>query len=153
MRLSYLVILLCLVSFPVFAQSPPAPGGDARCAVCGMFVAPHTNWVAVLETADGVDYYFDGPKDLFIFFTGLDSDQPGISPDTVKLFVTEYYTVTLKPATEVYFVTGSDVLGPMGEELVPIAGLEAADTFLRDHGGTKIMQFDGRQLVDFRESR
>jgi nitrous oxide reductase accessory protein NosL len=48
----------------------------------------------------------------------------------------------------VIFVTGSDVLGPMGKELVPILGREAAETFRRDHAGEKLLRFDGRQLVE-----
>jgi nitrous oxide reductase accessory protein NosL len=30
----------------------------------------------------------------------------------------------------------------MGKELVPVVGREAAETFLRDHGGTAIYAFD-----------
>jgi len=45
-------------------------------------------------------------------------------------------------------VTGSDVLGPMGEELVPIAGKQAAETFLRDHGGSGIKMLEAGELKD-----
>ena len=64
------------------------------------------------------------------------------------VYVTEYYTGKLLPAAEVLFVTGSNVLGPMGQELVLVLGSEAAETFRRDHAGQKIMRFDGRQLVE-----
>jgi len=68
-----------------------------------------------------------------------------------SLFVTEYYTAQTVNATEVYFIAGSDVRGPMGMELVPVAGREAADTFRRDHNGSKIMRFDGRELLEIQE--
>lgn len=149
MRLLILLLTLGLFCSPVFAEGPPPPGPKDRCEVCGMFVAPYRDWVAVLQMIDGSNHYFDGPKDLFIYYMGLAKYQPGASYDQVAgLYVTEYYTAKLMPASEVLFVTGSDVLGPMGKELVPVAGREAAETFLRDHAGQKLMRFDGRELQD-----
>jgi hypothetical protein len=40
----------------------------------------------------------------------------------------------LKPADALRFVEGSDVVGPMGPELVPVA-TENAGRFTRDHNG------------------
>ena len=114
-----------------------------------MFVAPYPQWISTLEMKDGRRFYFDGPKDLFIYFFGLQKYSPGSKyEDVVGLFVTEYYTTQTVSANDVFFVTGSDVRGPMGMEMVPVAGREAADTFRRDHGGTGLMRFDGRELLD-----
>jgi nitrous oxide reductase accessory protein NosL len=38
-------------------------------------------------------------------------------------------------------VIGSDTLGPMGHELVPLASEEDAQEFLKDHQGTRILRF------------
>ena len=152
MRLSVLLSLFILISSPLFAEPSAGPDDKTRCEVCGMFVAPFPNWLAVLEMTDGQRLYFDGPKDLFIYFEGLATYRPGATYDeVVKLIVTEYYTARPISATEVFFVAGSDVRGPMGMELVPVAGREAAETFLRDHTGTKLMRFDGRELLDVAE--
>jgi nitrous oxide reductase accessory protein NosL len=152
MRLSILWLLFILICSPLFAATPAGPDGKTRCEVCGMFVAPYPHWVAALEMTDGRYLYFDGPKDLFIFYDDPATYQPGVTRDQVaNLYVTEYYTTRLISATEVSFVAGSDVLGPMGMELVPVAGREAAETFLRDHSGTKLMRFDGRELLDVQE--
>jgi nitrous oxide reductase accessory protein NosL len=45
-------------------------------------------------------------------------------------------------AREAWFVVGSDVLGPMGHELVPFARREEAEEFLRDHRGASVLRFD-----------
>ncbi len=153
MRLLLLLLLSGLIAFSSVAQSSTGPEADTRCAVCGMFVAPYTNWVALLETEDGREFYFDGPKDLFIFFNDLSRYLPGVDQKDVQLFVTEYYTVQLTPATELFFISGSDVLGPMGEELVPVAGRSTAETFLLDHKGAKLLRFDGDKLLDVTESQ
>jgi nitrous oxide reductase accessory protein NosL len=39
------------------------------------------------------------------------------------------------------YVSGSDVYGPMGRELVPFARREDAEEFRRDHHGTAILAF------------
>jgi copper chaperone NosL len=152
MRLTLLFLLTLLITAPVFAEPTATPDDKSRCEVCGMFVAPYPNWVAVLELKDGQRFYFDGPKDLFIFYANPKTYQADVSPEQVAtLLVTEYYTTRMLPATEVYFVAGSDVRGPMGMELVPVAGLETAETFRRDHGGSKLMRFDGVELQDVAE--
>lgn len=144
-----LPLLLLVLAARSPAAEPPRPGKDERCAVCGMLVAPFPQWVAVLEFKDGRRFYFDGPKDMFVAFFDLPANIPGASIAQVSgVYVTEYYSTRLLPAAEVLFVTGSNVLGPMGKELVPVAGAEAAETFRRDHAGEKIMRFDGRQLVE-----
>lgn len=45
-----------------------------------------------------------------------------------------------------FFVSGSDILGPMGPELVPVAGSQSLESFIRDHGQEKVMRFDGEKL-------
>jgi nitrous oxide reductase accessory protein NosL len=149
MRVPLLFLLCLLISSSLFAETPEGLDDKSRCEVCGMFVAPYPNWVAVIEMTDGRRFYFDGPKDLFIFFSDLAHYQPDATYEQVKnLYVTEYYTSRTVNATDVFFVAGSDVRGPMGMELVPVAGREAAETFLRDHAGSKLMQFDGHELRD-----
>jgi len=57
------------------------------------------------------------------------------SPDTRLLSVTRI------DARQAWYVIGSDVLGPMGHELVPFATLEDADAFLHDHAAKRILPF------------
>lgn len=149
MRFLVTVTLLLSLASAALAAAPPLPTKEDRCAVCGMFVAPFPQWVSVIVMNDGRRLYFDGPKDMFIAVFDLPAYLPGASLDQVAgVFVTEYYSAALTPAAEVLFVTGSNVMGPMGQELVPVAGREAAETFRRDHAGQAIMRFDGRQLVE-----
>jgi nitrous oxide reductase accessory protein NosL len=148
--LLFLLFLLSPPSVPtLLAAGWSDPGAEARCPVCGMFVGKYRNWWAAVVLKDGTTVYFDGPKDLFRYVFEIGRYRPaGGSDEVAEMFVTEYYSVRPLPVGEVYFVTGSDVLGPMGKELIPVAGLEAARTFQRDHGGAKLMRFDGAALVE-----
>jgi nitrous oxide reductase accessory protein NosL len=66
----------------------------------------------------------------------------------VEVYVTEYYTTRAVRADKAFFVVGSDVMGPMGRELVPIGNEEDARTFSTDHGGDRIFTFDQVTLAD-----
>jgi hypothetical protein len=62
-------------------------------------------------------------------------------PDRIRA-VTEYYGLRRIAARQAWYVIGSDVLGPMGHELIPLATPEDADEFLRDHAGKRILRFE-----------
>jgi nitrous oxide reductase accessory protein NosL len=138
-------IAACLVTAGAVtaAEAPPAPGPKDRCATCGMFVAKYPNWVAVIEYADGSRRYFDGPKDLFRF--RAKGDGPAVEEN--EIWVTDYYTTRPVKAREAVFVRGSDVLGPMGAELVPLSSVEHAESFRADHGGGDPLGFDDIDAV------
>jgi copper chaperone NosL len=144
------LLIICAASrSPALGAEPAGPGPKDRCAVCGMFVAGYANWIATIVFKDGSQVFFDGPKDMFVYFFDLEKYAPAkTDADLQGLYVTEYYSTRLVDARKVYFVIGSDVMGPMGQELIPVADLAQARTFFRDHHGKKIRQFDGSTLVD-----
>jgi nitrous oxide reductase accessory protein NosL len=55
------------------------------------------------------------------------------------------------PIGDLLFVMGSDVTGPMGKTLVPIAGRGAAEQFMKDHYGARILAPDEITLEVLRE--
>lgn len=126
------------------------PGPNSVCPVCGMFVAKYPEWVAAVVFKDGHTHYFDGAKDLFKFMRDMGSYAPGHGPgDIAVVAVTDYYGVKTLDARGAFFVVGSDVLGPMGHELVPLASKQDADEFMADHKGKRILTFDqvGAELL------
>jgi len=155
----FIVLSVSILLFSVSATAAPRPsslipGPKDRCPVCGMFVAPYPNWVAVIEFQDGSREFFDGPKDMFIFLFDLGKYRPQSRPAEITgIHVTEYYTTRVLSAREVFFVIGSDVRGPMGSELVPVQGRDNAEAFKRDHGGTKIMIFNGEKLTELNSTK
>ena len=129
--------------------APSAPAAQiqvpekAKCPVCGMFVSKYPKWAAVIGTADGGRHYFDGVKDMMKFY--LQPDQFGGPADAAALTllqVTDYYTLAALDARGAWYVEGSNVYGPMGNELIPFATEEAARTFKEDHAGVRVLRFD-----------
>ncbi len=105
-----------------------------------MFVARYEEWIATFQTETEGPLYFDGAKDLLKYLWRLPKEKRN-TPSS-RLYVTDYYDVELIPAKKAYFVLGSDVLGPMGKELIAHRTLEAAEEFKQDHSGEKILTFE-----------
>ncbi|MCU0836192.1 MAG: nitrous oxide reductase accessory protein NosL [Chromatiaceae bacterium] len=121
----------------------PKPGPKATCPVCGMFVAKYPEWIATVLYADGHAHHFDGAKDLFKYLLDLARWAPGHQAGDIRAIgLTEYYGLDLIPARDAWYVIGSDVLGPMGHELIPLETQADAEEFRRDHKGARILRFD-----------
>ncbi len=125
------------------AQAPLKPGARDLCPVCGMMVAKYPHWLATTVWKDGRTVYFDGAKDLFKYLLALPTYAPGRAREEIDLLVvTEFYDLKPIDARQAWYVVGSDVLGPMGHELVPLATRADAEGFLKDHKGRRILRFD-----------
>jgi copper chaperone NosL len=118
-------------------QLPP----DARCPVCGMFVAKYDVWVTRLEIGPGIYRDFDGVKDLMAYcfdplaYGGKAKEKEG------KIWVKDYYSLKWLDGHQASYVVGSDVHGPMGHELIPFSTRAGAESFLADHHGKQILSF------------
>jgi copper chaperone NosL len=121
----------------------PAPKPRDACAVCGMFVFDFPEWVATVVFDDGAAFHFDGAKDLFDFLADVGRYAKGRTRAGIAtIAVTDYYEVRRIAAKDAFYVLGSNVKGPMGPELVPVATRAAAEELMRDHDGKRILRFD-----------
>lgn len=121
----------------------PDPGPKDTCPVCGMFVAKYPEWIATVVYKDGHAHHFDGAKDLFKYLLELSKWAPNHQASEIEnIGVTEYYSLTRIDARKAYYVIGSDILGPMGHELIPLESREEAEEFKLDHQGVSILVFD-----------
>lgn len=107
-----------------------------------MLVSKYPNWVATILYKDGHAHHFDGAKDMFKFWHEPAKYAAGHRrEDVATIWVTDFYRLQRIDARKALFVTGSDVLGPMGHELVPLANRADAEDFLKDHKGRRILGF------------
>jgi len=113
---------------------------DTKCPVCGMFVYKYPKW-STLMVVDGEKHYFDGVKDMMKYYI-FDADFPYDRAKIEQMQVSDFYTLHAIDAKKAYYVVGSDVFGPMGNELIPFVSAKEAEMFLRDHQGKRIITFD-----------
>jgi len=142
-RLLFAFLLAAWASFAAAQAPPPKPGPKDLCPVCGMLVSKYPNWVATIVYKDGHAHHFDGAKDMFKFWFDPAKYAAGHRrEDMAALSVTDFYNLQAIDARKAWYVVGSDVLGPMGHELVPLATKEDAADYLKDHKGRRILRFD-----------
>ena len=109
-----------------------------RCANCGMDTEKYPNWEQKVVSEDKGTMYFDGARCMFKVL--LDS---AVAPKQInQILVKDYYSLEYTDGKNAFYVIGSDVLGPMGNELIPFTEKNAAEEFLTDHKGEKIVMFD-----------
>lgn len=145
MKLLISLCLLCALSSAASVAAPvavPDPGPKDTCPVCGMFVAKYPEWIATALYKSGHTHHFDGARDLFKYLLDLPKWAPGHEAKNIaSIGVTEYYGLTRIDAHEAFYVVGSDTLGPMGHELIPLETQEDAEEFVKDHQGKQIIRF------------
>ncbi len=138
-----MVCVLVLSSWAGAADKKmPAPSPRDKCPVCGMFVAKYPDWTTAVLFKNGSHVFFDGTKDMFKYLFDLKRYDPlRKAADIEDVMVRDYYRLEWLSAHKAWYVLDSDVYGPMGRELIPLALEADAREFLRDHKGKKILRF------------
>ena len=54
----------------------------------------------------------------------------------------QWATLEKLDAKEAFYVHGSNVFGPMGEEFIPFKDEAKANSFMKDHAGKGVIKFD-----------
>ena len=107
---------------------------DEKCPICGMFVYKYPRWATQIFYGEDKHYSFDGVKDMMKYYF---EHKKGIS----KMLVLDYYSQKAIDASKAYYVIGSDIYGPMGNELIAFKNESSAKTFYMDHRAKKIVNF------------
>ena len=106
---------------------------EPRCATCGMRIDPASRFTAWLVEPAG-QVAFDTPRCALTAWRGAHAAATAAR-------VREYYSQEVRLASTLRFVAQSDVVGPMGPELVPVAPERAAQ-FAADHHGAPPVTLD-----------
>lgn len=138
------VFFLVLLAGGSFGYSEPVDPVESatKCPVCGMFVAKYDQWLAQLLIGDQKPLVFDGVKDMMAYYFNSGRYGDGSDTASAEIWVRNYYTLDYIDGRKAMYVIGSDVMGPMGEELIPFATIREAENFKKDHHGTAILHFD-----------
>jgi nitrous oxide reductase accessory protein NosL len=127
-----------------------------KCPVCGMFIYKHPKWAVFIyyEKNRELKYLvFDGVKDMMKFYfepTKWGKYKEFKNNRIKKIVVRDYYTLKPILAESAWYVVGSNVFGPMGNELIPFKTESAAKNFMADHKGKRVFRFNEitKEVVD-----
>lgn len=111
-----------------------------RCPVCGMKVIRYPKFSSAIRLANREAHYFCSNGCMLrawlhpeIF---LKSDRQALSLAVVR----DYFTGRQIDAQDVFWIAGSDVIGPMGPAMVALQGSRSLEAFLKRHGGRKVFR-------------
>jgi nitrous oxide reductase accessory protein NosL len=138
-----ILLTLFLASSALGAEPKPVtPLPKDKCPVCGMFVAKYPDFVAQVIFRDGTYAVFDGVKDMLKYRSAITRFAPEKkTADIAAMYVTDYYSVAPLDGYRAFYVSGSDVFGPMGKELIPFRKKADALEFMKDHKGRAVLTF------------
>lgn len=121
-----------------------------RCPVCGMFPARRPKHAAAMVLRDGRTYYFCSNGCLLRAWH-LSETHLGVAADAVnQMRVRDYFSGLTVSAEAVWWVAGSDVIGPMGRAFVALDSPGAVKAFKERHGGSHVFKLEqvDQQLFD-----
>jgi len=115
---------------------------NVKCSVCGMFVHSYSNWVSTISFKNHT-HYFDGVKDMMKFyFKPIYYTHNHTKNEFISIMVSDYYTLNAIDAKSAFYVYGSNVYGPMGNELIAFYSYQSANRFKSEHFAKKILRFN-----------
>ena len=91
-----------------------------RCPVCGMRVINYIKHVCAIQLKTGETFYFCSTGCMLKSWLHPDQFLGKSSTDLYKPVVQEYFSGQQMDARKVIWVSGSDVIGPMGRMMVPL---------------------------------
>jgi len=109
-----------------------------------MKVFKEPKWVCKIELINGKKFFFVSPKSMMEFY-----QQPGkwfdlgvkSEKDFKDILVTDFKTGLAVKAKGAFFIYGTNVTSPAGDDLVTFNSYAAAEEFSKKHHGKRILNF------------
>lgn len=143
-----ILIGIVLLSSLLFANTM-GYNEDTECVVRHFKVYKDPKWVASAELQNGKKVFFSSPKSMFEFYhrpgkwfdIGVKSEK-----DFKEILVIDFDTLKPVNAKGAFFVYGSNVTSPAGDDLVAFDSYKTAQEFAKKHNGKRIFGF--REVSD-----
>ncbi|MCP3874467.1 MAG: hypothetical protein GY699_15095 [Desulfobacteraceae bacterium] len=111
-----------------------------ECPLCGMYPSRYPQFNCQLIFKDGTYEAFDSATGLLLYL--LFSDKTGINPKPVdKIYFKHYLKESWLESSKSFFVIGSEIMGPMGIEFLPVDNKHAAEELKNQENGKEIISF------------
>ena len=111
-----------------------------RCPVCAMKVSAHKKFAGAIQLTGGQTFYFCGTGCMIRSWIHPEIFLNASKADLNKSVVQDYFSGRQVDGQAVYWVAGSDVVGPMGRALVPIMDEGQVAVFNKRHGGKAVFR-------------
>jgi copper chaperone NosL len=144
----FLIVLLGMTNW-AFSQSVIIES-HKKCPLCGMYPARYPKFNCQIVLKDGSYEAFDSAVGLLVVL--LFPDNTGIKLKPIaKIYFKDYFKESWLEADKAFFVTGSEIRGPMGVQFLPVDSQQAAEELKKQAKGKDIIHFkmiDRQYLID-----
>lgn len=138
-----ILLALVLMSSLAFSYSMDYDK-ESECLVRKIKVHKGPQWVSKIELNSGKKIFFSSPKSMFEFY-----HQPGrwfdigvkSEDDFKEILVMDYNSLEPINAKGAFYVYGSSVTSPAGDDLVPFKSYEDAQAFTKKYNGKRVFAF------------
>ncbi len=152
------IFLAILISIS-FAISLQAKGMVAekteRDLICGMQPYKNPRWMSEIELINDKKLHFASVKCMMLFYykndkwhdLGVKQPKDRRSKDNIKaLRVQDYESLKVIDAKKAFYVYGSHVMSPKGDDLVPFQYEKDAQNWMKENGGHKVLTWKDFKL-------
>ena len=109
-----------------------------RCPVCAMQVSKYQKFACAIELINGRTFYFCGSGCMIRTWMHPDIFLGATKTELKRSVVQDYFTGEQVSGESVFWVAGSDVIGPMGPALVPLKNEQGLEVFKKRHGSKAV---------------
>jgi len=136
--LLFLIVSLAMAS-GAFSQ-PPEIESDKKCPLCSMYPARYPKFNCQVVFKDGSYEAFDSAIGLLVYLQFPDKTGKALKP-VAGVYFKDYLKSGWLEADRAFFVTGSDIRGPMGVQFLPVDSQQAAEELKKQANGKDIIHF------------
>jgi nitrous oxide reductase accessory protein NosL len=113
-----------------------------RCPVCGMKVIKYPRFAAAIQLKNKTTYYFCSNRCMLRSWLKPDIFLASEHAKLSKPVIQEYFYGQHLDARQVIWVSGSDIIGPMGPALIPLRDDDSLKAFRERHGGQTVFRLN-----------
>ena len=111
-----------------------------KCPLCSMYPARYPKFNCQIVFKDGSYEAFDSTIGLMVYLNFSDKTGKTLTP-VAGVYFKDYLKGGWLEADKAYFVTGSDIRGPMGIQFLPVDSAQAADNLKKQANGKDVVNY------------
>ncbi len=134
----FLIVLFGMTNW-AFSQSQKIES-HKKCPLCGMYPARYPKFNCQIVFQDGSYEAFDSAIGLLVYLHFPDKTGLKLKP-VAGIYFKDYLKTGWLEGDKAFFVTGSEIRGPMGVQFLPVDSEEAAEELKKQAKGKDIIHF------------
>ncbi len=140
-KYSVIFFLIVLFGMTNWAFSEPIKiESDKKCPLCSMVPARYPKFNCQIVFKDGSYEAFDSAIGLLVYLHFPDKTGLTLKP-VAGIYFKDYLKASWLEADKAFFVTGSEVRGPMGIQFLPVDSQQAAEELKKQAKGKEVVHF------------